>query len=121
MDDEPMIAFTLRKIFELAGYQAQAFTNPMDALKTGLELQPDLLIAEVVMPNMSGIHLAIAFTKLFPACKVLLVSALATTADLAEGANGHGLRFPLLPKPIHPDNLLHIVEELLESPAGTAT
>ena len=59
-----------------------------------------------MMPGMTGIELAIQFRQAQPACKALLFSGQAATADLLEKAREQGHDFDLLSKPIHPADLL---------------
>ena len=106
VDDERIIAETLTAILQKSGFSACAFYNPLDALAAAASAAPDLLISDVVMPQLSGIELAIQLTKLCPDCKVLLFSGQAQTADLLIDARQLGHDFSLLSKPIHPSDLL---------------
>ncbi len=111
VDDEPAIAFTLAAILKLNGYDARGFKNPLEALEEITIIRPDLLISDVVMPQLSGIDLAIRVKEQCPACKVLLFSGQAQTADLLEVARIQGHDFELLAKPIHPADLLARIKD----------
>ena len=106
VDDEAVIAQTLAIILNQAGFQASAFDQPEKAIAARAELNPALLITDVMMPGMTGIDLAIYFRKAQPECKVLLFSGQAATADLLEKAREQGYDFDLLSKPVHPSDLL---------------
>jgi len=115
VDDEDVIATTLAMILRLqGGFQARSFTNPLDALSVALKDAPDLLISDVVMPQMSGIELAIQVRQHCPDCKVLLFSGQASTASLLETAREQGYDFELLLKPVHPSDLLAKIRSLTE-------
>src|ERR1700734_2952844 len=111
VDDEPVIAETLYTILQRRGFAAKFFTNPMEALHAARTETPDLLLTDVVMPELSGIDLAISVQKDCPDCKVLLFSGQADTIDLLSDARKRGHHFKLLPKPIHPDVILHHIRE----------
>ena len=114
VDDESLIATTLTTILNHSGFAAVAFTNPLDALSAADEEAPDLLISDVMMPELSGIELAIRLREKAPGCKVLLFSGQAATADLFASARGRGNDFVLLTKPVHPTDLLSAIRELKE-------
>jgi YesN/AraC family two-component response regulator len=65
----------------------------MSAMKCALTTPPDLVISDVVMPQMTGIELAIATTQAIPKCKVLLFSGQASTLDLLREAREGGHDF----------------------------
>jgi CheY-like chemotaxis protein len=111
VDDEEVIARTLTTILQLEGFYARCFTDPEDALRAALLQVPDLLISDVVMPQFSGIELAIRIRELCPDCKVLLFSGQAATADLLHDARELGHDFHLLAKPIHPRDLISRVNQ----------
>ncbi len=106
VDDEFVISTTLATILERNGFDAKSFTDPLKALAAARLKAPDLLISDVVMPELSGIDLAIAMREFAPACKVLLFSGQATTADLLALARVRGHDFEVLNKPIHPSEFL---------------
>jgi CheY-like chemotaxis protein len=58
VDDEAAIAFTQAAILKINGYDARSFVNPLEALEAITTVRPDLLITDVMMPEMSGIDLA---------------------------------------------------------------
>jgi CheY-like chemotaxis protein len=65
-----------------------------------------MLISDVIMTDMNGIDAAIRIRALLPACKILLFSGQAATADLLDRARSQGHEFEILAKPVHPQDLL---------------
>jgi DNA-binding response OmpR family regulator len=107
VDDERLIAQTLKMILSQSGFAASAFEDPYKALEAAATGPvPDLLISDVVMPGMSGIDLGVQFRKDYPTCKVLLFSGQAATADMLATAKSQGHEFEVLAKPVHPSDLL---------------
>jgi DNA-binding NtrC family response regulator len=114
VDDEPVIASTVATILRLNGFTATPFTNPIQALNAARLEFPDLLISDVVMAEMSGFELAMRIQKECPACRVLLFSGQASTADLLWNAHARSGQFEVLLKPVHPDELLSKIRSLAE-------
>ena len=112
VDDEPVIASTLAAILKLHGYSVRAFTSPVEVLVAARSRAPDLLIADVVMPGLSGIDLANQILAQYPECKVLLFSGQATTRDLLRDTRKQGNNFSLLQKPVQPSVMLLSIEAL---------
>jgi DNA-binding NtrC family response regulator len=108
VDDEPLVADTLCAILSRAGYATMAAYNGASALELASQRTPELLITDVAMPDMNGVELALAMVNLRPACKVLLFSGHATSADLVHAYDA-GHDFPLLTKPIHPTEMIRQV------------
>lgn len=106
VDDEHVIADTLAKILDLNGYDASAVYTGTAAVESARKLRPDLVISDVIMPDMNGIEAAISIRGFLPSCKILLFSGQAATADLLENARAHGHEFEILAKPVHPADLL---------------
>ncbi len=106
VDDEQVIADTLAKILDLNGYEASAVYTGTAAVESAKSLQPDLIISDVIMPDMDGIQAAIRIRSFLPNCKILLFSGQAATADLLENARAQGHEFEILGKPVHPSDLL---------------
>ena len=112
VDDENVIASSLATILRHLGFDATSFTEPFEALKAARFRHPDLLITDVVMPELSGIELAVQVEAFCPNCKVLLFSGQAATTDLLQAARADGHDFELVLKPVHPKDLLSKIQQL---------
>ena len=106
VDDERVIADTLSIILSRSGFSTMTAYDGESALEHDRTVHPDVLISDVVMPEMTGVELAIAVTETVPGCKVLLFSGQATTVDLLEKARHRGHDFTILTKPVHPTDML---------------
>ena len=113
VDDEQRIADTLALILQSSGYETAVAYEGDSALAQASKVRPDLLLTDVIMPGMNGIELALGVSERCPECKVLLFSGQAATAELLDRAKKQGCDFPLLAKPIHPEDLLKKVAEIL--------
>jgi DNA-binding NtrC family response regulator len=115
VDDERRIADTLALILQSKGYKTAVAYEGDSALAQCSIVRPDLLLTDVIMPGMNGIELAMAVSERLPECKVLLFSGQAATTELLDRAQKRGCDFPLVSKPIHPEDLLKKVAEILNS------
>ena len=106
VDDERVIADTLAIILNKAGFDASAVYTGTGAVERARSDRPDLIISDVIMPDMNGIEAAINIRAFLPGCKILLFSGQAATADLLESARAKGHDFEILAKPVHPQDLL---------------
>jgi DNA-binding response OmpR family regulator len=114
VDDEQRISETLAIILQHNGFTVTSFTNPIEALKQAAEASPNLLLSDVVMPELSGLDLAVSVKEKCPDCKILLFSGQAETIDLLRAAREQGHDFPLVSKPIHPTDLLRRIRDLIQ-------
>jgi DNA-binding NtrC family response regulator len=112
VDDERVIASTLATILKQSGFAAVAFTNPFEALRVAEADPPDLLISDVVMPELSGIDLALRMHALCPNCKIMLFSSQSASAGLLDLVRGKESSFDFLMKPVHPTELLRAIRKL---------
>jgi DNA-binding NtrC family response regulator len=116
VDDERVIADTLSIILSRSGFSTMTAYDGESALELARAVYPDLLISDVVMPEMTGVELAIAVTETVPGCKVLLFSGQATTVDLLEKARHCGHDFTILTKPVHPTDMLRRISDTIFRP-----
>ena len=117
VDDEAVIADTRAMILEHDGISAMVAYSGKSALEIAKTIPPDLLLADVAMPGMNGIDLATAIRQIIPKCGILLFSGQVSAVDLLEAARAAGQEFTILPKPLHPTELLARVSDALESRA----
>jgi DNA-binding NtrC family response regulator len=111
VDNEEIIATTLAIILRNSGFDATPFIQPLKALEASRFQSPDLLITDVVMPEINGIELAIQLQQICPKCKVLLFSGQANTRSLLDSARANGNDFEIISKPVHPIYLLERVRD----------
>jgi DNA-binding response OmpR family regulator len=113
VDDEVVIAVTLGEILSREGFDVSCFTNPLKALEAAHSHAPDLLIADVVMPELSGIDLAVVVRETWPNCMVLLFSGHPSTSAILQLASENGNNFDVLSKPVPPQEILARVSNAL--------
>jgi DNA-binding response OmpR family regulator len=118
VDDEVVIADTLTMILAQNGIVAMTAYDGSTALEIARVIPPDLLLTDVVMPGMSGIEVATAITQSIPDCVILLFSGQAATRSLLVKAGDDWCDFEVLLKPIHPEKLVTLIYERLNSRAA---
>ncbi|MGI9101483.1 MAG: response regulator [Terriglobales bacterium] len=106
VDDEPIIADTVAHILHLSGFRAVPVYSGQAALDQAELECPDVVITDVVMPELNGIETAKRLLRSCPSTKILLLSGQAATAEMVKQARAEGLRCELLAKPLHPEDLL---------------
>ncbi len=112
VDDEETLANTTVEILNMSGFCAFVAYDGQTAMELAEKLHPDILLTDVVMPQMNGIELAMAITRLLPNTLILLISGQAGTIDLLEKARQDGHAFELVAKPIHPMKLIERLQRL---------
>jgi CheY-like chemotaxis protein len=110
VDDERRIADSVSEILQQNGYSAAAVYSGDDAIEHARTLCPDVVICDVLMPRKNGVETAIAISKLCAQCRIILFSGQSQTADILKQASAAGHNFELLPKPIHPGELLRSLQ-----------
>jgi pilus assembly protein CpaE len=54
IDDDPIYQSMIAHTLEPLGHQVEIAANPLEGLRLAMEIQPDLIITDVVMPEISG-------------------------------------------------------------------
>jgi DNA-binding response OmpR family regulator len=105
VDDEQTIAQTLRIILQQNGFAVKATYDGDTAVNIAMDWRPDIFLADIVMPGMSGYEAALQIRAVLPDCRVLLFSGHLLSADEVP-LSGMSEDLEFLSKPIHPDQLL---------------
>ena len=114
-DDESMRVYLARAL-ERTGYHVVAVDNGLAALPL-LESEPfDLLLTDIVMPEMDGIELAQKAAEIAPDMRVMFITGFAAVT-LKAGKTMPQAR--VLSKPFHLRDLVLEVDRMFE--VGTAT
>jgi DNA-binding NtrC family response regulator len=108
VNEQHVIGSTLVALLQMKGFSARYFTHALEALTAARSEAPDLLISDVMMPDLSGIDLAIRMKEQCPTCEVLLFSGHASNVALLRIANERGHNFHLLFRQVHPNDVLSV-------------
>jgi CheY-like chemotaxis protein len=106
VDDDVLIAESLADILNGEGFEATAVFSGQDAVDWAKKTKPDVVVSDVVMPEMTGIEAAKFIREFLPQCRVILFSGQALTNDLLAEARAQGHTFEMLAKPINPYALI---------------
>ena len=117
VDDDPHVAAASRRGLERAGYVVLSASNGREALEVAERHRGriDLLVTDLVMPEMGGRELARRLVEVRPDIHLLF-----TSGYTAEAMNQQAILEPgdaFLGKPYSPDGLLRRVHEILR-PSG---
>ena len=110
VEDEPAVRDITSQLLQRAGYDVLEVADGLEAVARAAAAGPiDVLITDVVMPNLSGIELAEQMMDLYPSLGVVLLSGYtAETLDL-ERISARGAMF--VPKPVTSNQLLLTVRQ----------
>jgi CheY-like chemotaxis protein len=110
VDDESLIAGSVATILNRNGYEAVARYGALEAIHYVQEWGTDIVITDVILPDLDGVRLAMTVRALCPDARIVLFSGDADSAPLVELASNDGLSFELLAKPVHPLKLLRTLK-----------
>ena len=104
----------VQRALERAGYGVLVAQDANDALRLSAAVASiDLLLTDVVMPQMNGRELAERVCAVRPGIRVLFTSGYTDDAILRHGVLDQGV--PFLQKPITPAALMRSVRETLDA------
>ena len=112
-DDEELIAEALGATLDQEGLETIVTYDGNQALKMARQLQPDLILLDVMMPGMSGVEVC-ATLKQDPATApipVVLITAMGEKQDRKAGFAAGAAEY--LIKPFSPTELIALVNRLL--------
>ncbi|HEV2135897.1 MAG TPA: response regulator [Terracidiphilus sp.] len=112
VDDEETLANTTAEILNISGFGAFVAHDAKSALDLIANLRPDILLTDVVMPEMNGVELAMSVRNTYPDTAIVLFSGQTGTKDILGKAQADGYNFELLAKPIHPLKLIEHLKKL---------
>ena len=109
-DDDAMRAY-LERALEQAGFAVVSVDRGTGALPLLEEEEYDLLLSDIVMPEMDGIELAQRCNEISPSTKVMFITGFAAVTLKASREQPHA---KILSKPFHLRDLVMEVERVLE-------
>jgi hypothetical protein len=122
VEDEEGVRELVRRVLTRHGYEVLEARHGRDALLEAERHEKiDLLLTDVVMPEMGGVALATALRERRPELRVLYMSGYTEEEIVRRGEAGEeegGL--PLLQKPFTGEHLARVVRQVLDARRATA-
>lgn len=109
-DDDSMRRF-LAKALEKAGHEVVSFGQGDVAFEELKQDVYDLLLTDIVMPEMDGIELARRAAELDPTLKIMFITGFAAVALSGENQTPENAK--VLSKPFHLRDLVEEVDRLM--------
>jgi len=109
VDDDPQIPRLVERMLGARNVIVLTAPRPSAALELCQRQAIDLLISDIVMPEMDGVKLAERVLKLHPQAQILLISGEAKEAPVLSKSR----RVRFLRKPFFPAQLIDCLHELL--------
>ena len=110
-EDDTSMRVYLARALEKVGYEVQSVDRGTHALAVLEEERFDLLLTDIVMPEMDGIELVQKASALDPAMRVMFITGFAAVALKAGKANPDAR---ILSKPFHLKDLVAEVDRLFQ-------
>ena len=112
VDDEPLILNLVKEILSQEGYQVETAGNGKEALQA-LQTHPfDVVLTDMMMPDMTGMELVQYLRLHHPDTLVIVFTGYANYEDAVEAVRQGA--FDYLPKPVQTDTLRHAIRQALD-------
>lgn len=114
-DDEPRITKLVSIALQEEGFRVVTAANGEEALRKAEEMRPDVVLLDIVMPDMDGIEVMQQLRERRPVA-VILLTAKGSASDKAKGLDLGADDY--VAKPFHPDELAARVRSVIRRASG---
>lgn len=111
VDDEPNIRDLLSASLKFAGYQVQTAINGKQAIESAITWQPDIVVLDVMLPDMNGFSITKKLRSMDVNTPVLFLTARDETQDKITGLTVGGDDY--VTKPFSLDEILARLQAIL--------
>ncbi len=112
VDDASFMRMMLKNILVGSGYEVIGEAeNGAKAVEQYKALKPDLVIMDIIMPEMGGIDAVREIVKQNPSAKILMCSSMGQQSLVVEAIQAGAKDF--IVKPFQPSNVLEAVKKAL--------
>ncbi len=115
VDDEELVTRSIKSFLEMeTDYQVLTYLSPREAIEDLSLNQPDLVIADFLMPDMNGLEFLAEIRNRYPDVPRVLLTGYADKENAIKGINDVGL-FQYIQKPWDNDNLKLVIKNGLDN------
>ncbi|MDE7418003.1 MAG: response regulator [Lachnospiraceae bacterium] len=112
VDDASFMRMTIKKMIEPEGYTvAGEAGNGVEAVQKYMELQPDVVMLDITMPEMNGVDALKRMKEYDPNARVIICSAMGQQAMVAQAIQNGAKDF--IVKPFEKDRLIAALKRVL--------
>lgn len=111
VEDELDTVFLLKQILRMAGFNVLSATTGREALLKAAEQEPDLVLLDLMMPEMDGWEILEHLRQMIDKVPVIIVSAKASKEDVVKGLSAGADDY--ISKPFHNAELSERVKAVL--------
>ncbi len=111
VEDESTLQMIVRDVLEKQGYIVEQASNGNEGLRLFYEFQPDLVVADIMMPQLDGLSMTQQIRQNNNKTPILFLTAKSKTEDVVKGFETGGNDY--LKKPFGMDELLVRIKALL--------
>lgn len=119
IEDEPALGMIVKDSLVYRGFDVLYAANGTDGLAQYREHQPDIVVADIMMPNMDGFTMAEQIRRDDPHTPIMFLTARSQTSDVVRGFELGGNDY--LKKPFSLDELVARINALLRTGAQRTT
>lgn len=85
VEDDPAILNGLLDVFVFHGYEAEGVEDGAEGLKRSIEGEHDLILLDLMLPNMDGLSICREIRRARPGRAVIMLTARGSEGDIVEG------------------------------------
>ena len=113
IDDDPELSRMIGFILQKSGYEVETANNGKEGLTKADDLRPDLIVLDVMMPDMSGIEVCQKLRER-PVTRSVPIIMLSALADIDAKLSGFQVGADdYIPKPVNAKELIARIQALL--------
>ncbi len=113
VDDEPSIVELLTYNLINEGYEVESAADGLECLQKAVDFLPNLIILDIMMPNLGGIETARSIKKIKELQNTIILFLTARSEEYTEITAFEVGADDFISKPIKPKALLHRIQALL--------
>jgi DNA-binding response OmpR family regulator len=110
VDDAPTVLLVIERALRKRGFDVHCAHDGPQALEMLLDIQPDLILLDVMMPRMSGFSVCerLKRSEATSGIPIIFLTGKSSTEDIVRGFRVGGVDY--ITKPFHPEELIARVE-----------
>jgi DNA-binding NtrC family response regulator len=113
IDDESIVCLSCTRILQPQGYEVRTFQDPRAGLQEALNGSYDLILLDLVMPELAGMQVLKRLREAEVPSRVVIITGHASVETAVEAMKRGATDY--LAKPFSPTQLLAVLSKALEA------